>query len=361
MKVTVGCLALLFLLTFWGTIDQVNNGLYLAQERFFNSLIFFVWGVIPFPGARLVLWVMFINLIFGMRARLVFKWNQAGIIITHIGLFLFFISAFVIFHGSTESSVSLLERDGTNVATSYQDWELSVWSSRNEKQQVLAYDSKDFKLGQQLDFSEYGFSIFVERYFQNAEAYMQEDPSYSKEIINASGIKSLKGIDLNIEPEKNFPGGVFRVDGANQKDLRILLYGGEGNSIRINKGSSVYYVMLRRKRLPLPFLLKLKEFTKELHPNTQMARSYESLVEILSKDGSSREVLISMNKPLRYKDFTLYQASYAIDRFGQEMSTLAVVQNAGRLLPYISSLTTCFGLLVHLIMMGMRKKKVRYG
>ncbi len=362
MQVTVCCLALLFILTFWGTIDQATNGLYLAQERFFNSLVFIIGGFIPFPGARLVLWVMFINLVLAMRARLVFRWNQAGIIIIHIGLFLFFISAFVIFHGSKETHVSLSEGNSTNVSTSYQDWELSVWSQKNEKQQVLAYDTDDFKPGQKLNFSEYGISIFVERYFPNAEAYIQKDPSYSAEIVNASGIKSLKKIALNPEPGNNFPGGIFRVEGADKKKLRILLYGGEENQIKIFKDNNAYYIKLRRKRVSLPFLLKLKDFKKELYPDTQMARSYESLVEIIpSEGGGAREILISMNKPLRYKDFTLYQASYAVDKFGREMSTLAVVKNAGRLLPYISSLTTCFGLLLHLIMMGLRRKKLKNG
>jgi len=81
VKITVVCLSLLFILTLWGTIDQVNNGLYLSQERFFNSLIFTFWGFIPFPGARLVLWVLFINLVCVSLVRLVYQWSKVGIII----------------------------------------------------------------------------------------------------------------------------------------------------------------------------------------------------------------------------------------------------------------------------------------
>src|SRR5580698_863458 len=62
-RITVICLFLLFILTFWGTIAQVQQGLYVAQERFFNSFFFLAAGFIPFPGAQLVLWVFFINLI----------------------------------------------------------------------------------------------------------------------------------------------------------------------------------------------------------------------------------------------------------------------------------------------------------
>jgi len=62
-RITVVCLFLLFILTFWGTIAQVQQGLYAAQDRFFNSFYFLAAGWIPFPGAQLVLWVLFVNLI----------------------------------------------------------------------------------------------------------------------------------------------------------------------------------------------------------------------------------------------------------------------------------------------------------
>ena len=94
----------------------------------------------------------------------------------------------------------------------------------------------------------------------------------------------------------------------------------------------------------------------EKHPNTEIARSYQSLVQIQNPH-ITRDVLISMNKPFRYKDFTVYQASYAIDAMGREISTLAVVQNIGRLMPYIASLITFIGLVVHFLVMGFYRRK----
>ena len=94
----------------------------------------------------------------------------------------------------------------------------------------------------------------------------------------------------------------------------------------------------------------------QVHPNTQIARSYESLVEVINND-VAREVLISMNHPLRFNNYTLYQASYKIDALGRESSTLAVVRNSGRLLPYIASLVTFSGLVTHFLMMAFVKKR----
>ena len=52
VRITVVCIFLLFVLTFWGTVAQVQQGLYIAQERFFNSFFFLAGGFFPFPGCR---------------------------------------------------------------------------------------------------------------------------------------------------------------------------------------------------------------------------------------------------------------------------------------------------------------------
>ena len=126
--------------------------------------------------------------------------------------------------------------------------------------------------------------------------------------------------------------------------------------LKINQ--STYFFALRHKRYPLPLTVKLIDFMKEVHPGTDVARSYKSKVEIES-NGLNRETVIFMNNPLRYKNYTFYQASYSIDAQGRESSTLAVVRNSGRVLPYIASLTTFAGLVIHFLTMafGARNKK----
>jgi len=356
-KVTVACLVLLFILTFWGTIDQVSSGLYLAQEKFFHSWFFTLGGFIPFPGARLVMWVLALNLIGVALTGFTYRWSNLGNTMTHGGLLLFFVAAFVTFHGTRESGISLLEGDGTNMSLTYHDWELSLWQEKDGKQHVVAIDTARFKKGRALDFGEYGLSVVIKEYYPNAEAFLAPAPETepqpkAAEILNASGINKLQGAALEKEPEKNIPGGIFLVHGAGQPDVPVLLFGGEEKPARILPAPGSpdgLRLALRRKRLPLPFVLKLKDFTMERHPNTSMARSYTSLVEVVTPE-ASREVLISMNNPLRYNDFTIYQSSYAIREDGREESTLAVVKNSGRLLPYVASGVTFAGLALQLLM-----------
>ena len=81
--------------------------------------------------------------------------------------------------------------------------------------------------------------------------------------------------------------------------------------------------------------------------------------EILDKIIDTRDILIKMNEPLRYKGYTFYQASFIEGKL-KDTSVLAVVKNYGRLFPYISSIIMCFGLLVHMILkISLRFKRIK--
>lgn len=355
VNIATVCLILLFILTLWGTIDQIHNGLYHAQEKFFHSWMFtFFWGI-PFPGARLILWVMFINLICTLMINIKYCWSHAGIILIHFGLLFFLVSAFVLFHGVEESSLTLLEGTATNVSQDYQDWELSVWKSKGEQKKVLSLDIDHSKLKQMLHLGDGYFTIVIDKYYTNSNAFAAPDPNNNRKIINAMGLKSLKPIKNELQPEANIPGVIFHLIGEGQTGDKILLYGGETEPTRILVKDQNYFLQLRRKRYLLPFTIKLKDFMMEFHPKTEIPRSFKSLVEVITS-GVSREVLISMNKPLRSKGYTLYQDSYIIDEFKKEYSTFAVVKNPGRLLPHLACLITFVGLFVHLCLMAFQSK-----
>lgn len=352
LKITLTCLILLFILTFWGTVDQVYNGLYLTQERFFNSFFFLFGGFVPFPGAQLVLWILFINLVCVALTRFVYNRDHIGITIIHGGLLLFFVAAFVTLHCVEESHLTLMEGEAANVSSAYHDWEVAVWKESGNEKDVIAYDTAGLRGGQQLPFPEYGLTFTVGHCYPNSEAY--SGGSAEGSVLSASGIVTLKPVPLGKEPEKNLPGCILTAEGIDP----VILYGGEDGPLKVTKGGQDYFLQLRRKHFPVPFLLRLKDFTVEWYPNTELARTYKSLVEIIPPGGAggSREVLISMNKPLRYKNFTLYQSSYSVDKLGRESSTLAVVKNTGRLLPYVASFMTFGGLALHFLLMAFRTK-----
>ena len=337
VRISVICLFLLFILTFWGTIAQVQQGLYAAQERFFVSFFFLAGGWFPFPGAQLVLWVLFINLACSLIVHFSKhpEWTYIGSKITHFGLLLYFVSAFFIFHLSRESYIHLMEGGFTNVSTSYSDWELAYWQGQGDKHQVTAIDSKDFKPGTEIAFNNTDFTVSVEKYYPNSDSSINPKP-------------------LDKEREKNMAGGVFDLT-FEGKPHALSLFGPQPVPTPLNIDGKEYYFILRHKTFPLPFTLKLDHFKAEFHPGTDIAKSYESLV-ILSTGSLQRQVRIYMNNPLMYKDYTLYQASYDKDSAGRQYSTLAVVKNSARILPYISCLLVFLGLASHFLIQAFAAK-----
>lgn len=360
VKLTVFCLILLLILTFWGTVAQVHEGLYLAQERYFHSFFFLALGFIPFPGGQAVMWVLFFNLISVALARLVYKWRNIGIIIIHLGLLLFLISGYILLRCAQESFLNLSEGQTTNVSTAYHNWEISIWKSGSQNlpqkytREVTAVDAMNFKADQSVPFKQSGFLLKVKEYYRNCDAY--SDGAGKSAMFNASGIRRLQPVGLNESPEKNTPGGIFHIQTVDGKNFDILLFGGESKPASFKIAGKEYHAILRLARYPLPFELKLIDFMKEQHPGTDTPRSFKSQVAIKANN-AWREKLISMNNPLRYKDYTLYQSSYAIDQAGNESSTLAVVKNVGRFMPYVSTFVTFAGLVIHFMMMALTSKK----
>ncbi len=349
VRITVVCLFLLFILTFWGTIAQVQQGLYAAQERFFASFFFLAGGWLPFPGAQLVLWVLFVNLIcsaftYFSKHR---EWIHIGSKITHLGLLLYFAAAFFIFHLSKESYIHLKQGEVTNVSTSYSEWELAYWQVNGTTRQVNAIDSKNFKPGTRPSFNSSDFSIVVKQYYPSSDAFNNGDNPKPEKIISVEGISMITPKALDKEREKNIAGGVFDIF-FEGKAHTLLLFGSVKEPTPVRIAGRDYNFILRNKCYPLPFSIKLDHFKVQFHPGTDTAKNYESLVTI-STASLKRQVRIYMNNPLLYKDYALYQASYDTDSMGRQSSTLAVVKNSARIMPYVSCLMVFVGLALHFL------------
>lgn len=359
---TVACLILLFILTLWGTIAQVQSGLYLAQERYFESFYFLIFGFIPFPGAQLVMWVLFFNVVSAALIRFVYSWKRVGILIIHGGLILFLVSGYILLHCSEDSHLTLKEGESSNVSTAFHTWEIAVWEEGEETQtntierDITSVDIAKIIKDSPVVFGRHGISLRLKDYCRNCTAYHLKGAA--KRIINASGINKLEPVSLEVEPEKNTPGAIFEVSTSSTKPFDILLYGEESLPTQITIGDKKFNIILRLKHYPLPFTLKLMDFIMDKHPGTDTARSFKSQV-VINPNEAWREKLISMNNPLRYKNYTFYQSSYSISDRGSESSTLAVVKNKGRVMPYISTFVTVFGLIVHFIMVALNTKKPR--
>lgn len=342
--ITLTGLFLLLLLVFFGTLYQADHGLYEAQRVFFGYVIP-VAGVVPFPGTSTVLWVLSIQLVLTLLLVMPLHWKKAGLWIVHTGLLLLLIGGFITQMLAVESQLTLAEGETGHYTTAYQDWEAAVWTARGDTNDVVAYTDRHLRPGAVLDLDPHPARLKVREYHSNAAAFTSSATGGTLPYLNAAGIAAMERRPPEKEAPQNAPGLIATLSEEGEPDREILLFGLEPRPLALTVGGQRVFFKLRRRHYPLSFSLTLNKFVRELHPGTEVAKAYESHLDL--EDGlSSRPVRIWMNNPLRYQGYTFYQASFALDAQGAH-STLAVVTNPGRLIPYISSLMVFGGLLLH--------------
>ena len=348
MKLTVIGLLLLTALTLWGTLYQAEFGLFRAQQRFYQSWVFFAGGWFPFPGAQFVMTMLMVNLVASLLYLTLTGRLHFGLFLTHGGLALMLAAGAVTFYYGTESRLTLAEGEGTNVSIAYHDWELAAWQDTDdvEKREISAVDVGHLQPGQPVSLDQLGVEVLPHRYYANCTP-QGDGNTMSAHTGEHAAILDLVEAPPAKEPRDDRPGAVVTVR-AGGEEKELILYSGDSHAAAWAVGEQAYRFELRRKRFPLPTVIRLLDFRKEFYPGTQMARSYSSSVSV-DAAGLDRQVLISMNKPLRYQGFTFFQSSYLDLPDGREASTLAVVKNYGRLLPYVATAVTVVGMIIHFL------------
>ncbi len=352
IKLTLLCLFLLFLQTLFGTFYQTEYGLYQAQQKVFYSWFFHLWGLFFFPGTKLVLWVLFVNLLTSSVFRFKYNRYKLGIITIHLGLLLLFVASGVTYYFAHDSHLTLREGSGTNVSVDYHQWEVAIWTEKVKNDSIIrfveAQNIEAFDIGCRLNYKSKNMDLYVKEFYPNTKALLA---STVNDIVNVSGIIKFAPLPVDDQSEANIAG--VRFDLESQGVIKkILLFGGDKTATPISFQNKVYFLKLRRRHYVLPMTVILNDFKKKEHPGTGIAKSFESFVSQSSLK-IRRDLVISMNNPMRYKDYTFFQTSFAEELDG-EISTLTVVKNPGRLLPYISCLIVGLGLVLHFILMLIR-------
>lgn len=324
----------LMVLVVLGTISQRYIGLYQSQNLFFSSFILWL-GPIPTPGMYSVLIVLALSLTVKLIDKSPWSIRQSGNVITHAGALLLLVGAFVTATFSDEGAITLKEGASSSVIVDYHARELSVFDG----EQLLArFDENMLNDGEVLKNSALPFDLRVTKAFRDAEVFYCDDTQ--KEVcIRKNPQPSL------MDEEARFGLEVVYQD-ANGAEKTFIAFESAVEQPPLIYGDKNYKLELRKEQRELPFMVQLDRFEKTSYPGSDTAKEYESVVTVT--DGElSWQTAIRMNEPLRYRGYTLYQSSF-LQHNGEEYSVLAVVKNAGRSFPYISSLVMCFGLLVHL-------------
>ena len=120
-----------------------------------------------------------------------------------------------------------------------------------------------------------------------------------------------------------------------------------------------YELVMRQRRFYKQFALTLLHFAHDRYAGTDIPKNFSSRVRLVDFErNENREVLISMNDPLRYRGFTFYQSGFDNN---DKTTILQVVKNPAMLLPYIACGLVALGLLVQFSMhlFGFVRKRAR--
>lgn len=121
--------------------------------------------------------------------------------------------------------------------------------------------------------------------------------------------------------------------------------------VKLFGSDKAYLLSYQNRRLALGFDLKLNEFEIQRYQGTMRAMEYSSQVEVASiVKGSSEQKIeqkISMNEPLKFMGYTIYQASFQEDgQTGQPIaSVFSINQDPGRWIKYMGCLIFSLGVI----------------
>ena len=117
---------------------------------------------------------------------------------------------------------------------------------------------------------------------------------------------------------------------------------------------------MRTARYYKPYSGTLQKFTHEKYAGTEIPKNFASKVTLIDPERNvSRDVLIYMNHPLRYRGETFYQAGFQQD---DRATILQVVHNPSFLAPYVACIIVAAGLLwqfgFHLVGFARQKRRI---
>lgn len=353
LKLTVACLTLALLLVFIGTLAQVNEGLYNAQNRYFRSVFIYWqpagadWRVPVFPGGYLIGAVLLVNLITAFSERFKLSRHKAGLLMAHAGLVLLVVGQFATDMLSEESHMRLTEGQARNYSESGLKTELAIVETSDPAfDHVVAVPERLLARGGLIQHPQLPFGIQVKRHFVNsrlaARGDKDPDPPSATQGFGPQ-IKVTAAPPAVKMDERNLPAAVLELLTPRGSLGTWLVALAIDQPQTVTVSNRTFQLTLRPTRYYKPHTLTLLKFTHEKYRGTDIPKNFSSRVRVQRPDtGEDREVLIYMNNPLRYGGETYYQSGF--DERDPRVSILQVVRNPSWLTPYFACLLVGVGL-----------------
>jgi ResB-like family len=333
-RLAVFTLGWIFLLVVAGTLYQASHGAFDAQQTFFYSWIG-RFGPVPFPGAQLAFAVLAANLMGSLFLRIRWIPTNAGLIILHAGLLLLLVAGLLSRTNGRTGAVTLVEGHDYVVSEDVRHWDLYMESAGG----FTSAPFESLRPGTIVRSPATGLFLRVDQVLPNSSGPPGTD----------AGTPSAIPIRADADPTRNTPALLLRVSDGRSTLRQAALFGGDEERTRVSTPGRSFTMWLAHATFPLPARLRLVRFRATFYPDSSLPRSFQSTVR-LTDERTSREAVISMNHPLRYRGYTFYQSAYGTDDAGHSFSVLQVVRNPGRVLPYLASFVILAGLAAQVLL-----------
>ncbi len=353
-ELTLVSLALLMSLVFLCTIAQVRLGTLGAVNAFMRSWLVlwqpegFGFSIPVFPGGTLVGLALVINLSASTVKRLAFTWQKAGLWIVHIGLILLIAGEFATGAFQVDTSMAIEVGQTVNYVESPRLMELAVIDTTDPAFDDV-YSIPEATLAREGTIAIPGtpVSIRVKKFFRNAtlSALGQGDAPSMATAGVGPGVKVVGQPAVTRDEEVNHTSAFIEPLAGGRSFGTWLVSTDLGAPQSFTNEGRTYRLLIRPRRIYLPYAITLKKFSHDVYPGTDIPKNFSSLIHLSNPTTrEERDVLIYMNQPMRYDGKAFYQASFGK---GDTLSILQVVGNPGWLIPYISCVLVTIGLLVH--------------
>src|SRR4029077_3432486 len=343
LKLTVFCLACAMILVFLGTLDQVNIGVYEAENRYFKS--FFLYFTAPgttlkipwFPSGYLVGGLLLVNLIAAHLARFKFSWKKAGILVLHSGVILLLLGQLFTSLFQVESQMRLDQGETKNYSLSYYHDELAVIdTSAPDSDRVISIPDSQLYKGHKIGLPVDSLEVGINEYFPNSALLLPDQlPSSNDPHLQIGPMSvAVQRERTYKENERNMPAAAVSVLQGGKPVGSWSLAGGFPRPVSFQAGGKNYQIVLRPKRFYKPFAIQLVQFSHDRYAGTDIPKNFSSHIRLVDPSRhEDRETLIYMNHPLRYQGMSFYQAGFDNN---DTTTILQVVQNPSWLIPYVS-------------------------
>jgi len=365
LRLTIACLAALMVLVTAATLAQVGMGTVGAVNAYMRSYL--VWWNIPdsqwmipvFPGGATVGLVLIVNLIAAQAVRLQATWSKAGLWLVHLGLILFVGGEFVSGMFQVESQMAIENGQTVNFIEG-RDTELAIIDVTDPAQdEVYSVPERALRREGTVSLPGTPVSLKIHGYVQNAQLQNRAptDPPAraTAGVGTAVTLVAIPPVSADNDVDST---AAFVEPMAGGKSYGIWLASKAlGAPQSFTHEGRTYQITMRHRRQYLPYSVTLKKFSHDKYAGTEIPKNFSSLVHLSNAaTREERDVLISMNDPMRYDSKAFYQASFGK---GDTLSILQVVENPGWLIPYISCVLVAVGLIIHFTVSLMKSSRKR--